>query len=175
EQLGRALNGVLPLDIRVGSLEDAAPGFHAIRDAKRKRYRYRIWDAPRHDVFRRGHTWHVRTRLDDSSMERASRRLIGTHDFACFQAAGSRRATTIRTVTEARWYRDPQDADELDFEIEANGFLYNMVRGIVGSLVEVGRGSRSVEWFEEILLSGERTRAGPSAPPHGLYLVSVDY
>jgi tRNA pseudouridine38-40 synthase len=173
-QIRRGLNGSLPPDIRVLHLEDAPPGFHALRDAKRKRYRYVIWDDEWMDVFQRHYAWHVRSRLDQSAMQQALTCLWGTHDFLSFQAAGSPRASTVRTVFDLQLQRI-NDGPRLELEIEADGFLYNMVRNIVGTLVQVGRGVQSFDWPAEVLAAKDRRRAGPTAPPHGLFLVRVDY
>ncbi len=176
ERICRALNGNLPADIRVLSVEEAPAGFHAIRDAIRKRYRYCLDDAPIHDVFRRNFVWHVRAgRLDVVAMQQAARALIGTHDFRSFQAAGSDRKTTVRTIFALDVQRCEATSGEIVIEIEADGFLYNMVRNIVGSLVEIGLGNQSVHWLEDVLAARDRTQAGRTAPPEGLLLLHVTY
>ncbi len=175
DQMRRALNGSLPPDVRILQVEEAPVGFHAIRDAKGKRYRYVVWDAEQPDVFQRQFSWHVRQPLDLDRMRAAAACLLGRHDFVSFQAAGSPRATTIRTVVDLSIERPSPELPRVEFEIEADGFLYNMVRNIVGSLVEVGRGAEPVVWIAEILASRDRRRAGPTAPAHGLFLVRVRY
>lgn len=173
----RALNGNTPFDIVVRSVEEAWDGFHAIRDAIGKRYRYVIQDGPLRDVFARRYAWHVVPRpLDVGAMQAAARLLLGEHDFASFEASGSDRATSVRNVYDLQLLRTNVDGfDRLVLEIEADGFLYNMVRNIVGTLVEVGRGARRPEWVGDVLRARDRRAAGPTAPPHGLFLLRVDY
>jgi tRNA pseudouridine38-40 synthase len=174
--LRRALNAVLPHDISVLSVEDAAEGFHAINDAISKRYRYIVQSGPLRDVFRREFAWHVWHVLDIEAMQRAAPLLQGKHDFRSFQTAGSARRSTIRHVTELTLNWEPHlEGQLITLEIEADGFLYRMVRNIVGSLVEIGRGRQTVEWLGEALKACDRRRAGVTAPPQGLYLVSVRY
>ena len=109
-------------------------------------------------------------------MDQAGRLLHGKKDFASFQAAGSERATTVRNVTDIFVKRQPREfVDRVVIEIEADGFLYNMVRNIVGTLVEIGRGERPVEWIAEVLDAKDRKVAGATAPAHGLFLLRVDY
>lgn len=181
--LVRALNASLPDDIAVLGAAPAPRGFHAIRDAVGKRYRYLLHDGPLRDVFASGHAWWVFQRLDTDAMHRAAQSLRGRHDFCSFQSAGSERATTVRTVTDIFVERRPLDgaADpttsggRIVLEIAADGFLYNMVRAIVGTLVEVGRGAKGEEWPAAVLAAKNRRAAGMTAPPQGLILVSVEY
>jgi tRNA pseudouridine38-40 synthase len=175
DQLKRALNGSLPTDIRVRSVEEACPGFHAIRDARKKRYRYVMSDAEQLDVFERRYVWHVWMALDVAAMRDAAGCLVGKHDFASFQAAGSGRASSIRTILDLTLERDPTAHHRIVFEVEADGFLYNMVRNILGSLVLVGRGAKPIGWLAEVLRAKDRKLAGPTAPAHGLTLLRVDY
>ncbi len=172
----RAINANLPDDIRILDVEEAAQGFHAIRDAVSKRYRYLIQDGGVADPFLRGSCWYVPQRLDEQAMQKAAMTLTGTHDFASYQAAGSPRASTVRTILDFTVTRQSRElCDPLVIEIVADGFLYNMVRNLVGTLVEVGRGVHEVTWPKEVLESGDRTLAGQTAPPQGLILVSVEY
>lgn len=176
EVLCKALNGNVPEDILVLSVCEAPEGFHAIRDALGKRYRYVIQDGRQRDIFARGYAWHVRQRLDDAAMGRAAAALLGTHDFSSFESAGSQRLTSVRTVREILVERLWIDLSErVIIEVEADGFLYNMVRNIVGTLVEVGRGRRPESWLAEVLAARDRRLAGMAAPPQGLFLVRVDY
>jgi tRNA pseudouridine38-40 synthase len=176
EVLFKAINANLPADVLVLEVRDAPEGFHAIRDAVGKRYRYVIQDGPLRDLFARAYSWHIRQRLDDQAMRRAAEALMGTHDFASFETAGSQRLTTVRTVRELLVERLFVDLSErVVVEIEADGFLYNMVRNIVGTLVEVGRGRRPESWPAEVLTARDRRLAGMAAPPQGLFLVRVDY
>jgi tRNA pseudouridine38-40 synthase len=172
--LQRALSAALPHDIAALAVEEAPPGFHARRHAVRKRYRYVIHDGPRADVFRRHYVWRVYRRLDDAAMLRAAQPLIGRHDFAAFQSRGSQRSSTVRTVSDLTVARLAA-ADEIHIEVAADGFLYNMVRNIVGTLVEVGRGAGEESWPARALAAADRRAAGPPAPPQGLTLISVDY
>ena len=175
--LRRALNAKLPHDVAVLHLAEAPEGFHPIRDAVRKRYRYVIHDGPVRDVFRRRYCWHYsRGRLDAEAMARAAGTLFGTHDFASFETSGSERKDSIRTVYELRIERGRgEQQHSIAIEVEADGFLYNMVRAIVGTLVEVGRGAQPESWVAEVLAAADRRTAGPTAPPQGLFLVQVDY
>lgn len=176
DTLQRALNASLPSDIRVRQLAEAADDFHAIRDAVSKRYRYLVQDGPIVDVFCRRYAWHVPQHLDITAMRCAAEWLVGEHDFAALQTSGSPRVSTIRHVYELTLQRRPGPMAELAcLEIEANGFLYNMVRNIVGTLVQVGRGKQPPEWVERVLETRDRRQAGPTAPARGLYLVSVRY
>jgi len=172
----RALNHYLPLDVTVLEVADAPDGFHAIVDSRGKRYRYLINDGPRRDVFARHYAWRVWQSLDVAAMDGAGEGLLGTHDFAAFQNAGSSRQTTVRTVRDVLVERRRfAEGDRVVVEIEADGFLYNMVRNIVGTLVEVGKAKRPVDWPATILAGRNRRQAGMCAPAHGLYLLQVFY
>jgi len=172
----RALNGNLPLDIRVLGCQIAKDGFHALRDATGKRYRYHIRDGDLPNLFRRQYSWYVPDHLDEKKMTSAGRFLLGRHDFSSFEAAGAPRATSVRTVSELDVQRrGGEGREEVRLEVHADGFLYNMVRNMVGTLVEVGRGARPAEWVAEVLKARDRQVAGPTAPAHGLFLVHVDY
>ena len=175
-QLQRALNANLPPDVRVRQVQHAADGFHAIRDAIRKRYRYIILDGSVPDVFRRHYCWFFPDGLDHRAMHQAAQPLVGTHDFSSFEASGAERATSVRTVFELTVMRGDQErSDVVTIEIEADGFLYNMVRNIVGTLVDVGRGAQSERWPVQVLAARDRRQAGRTAPARGLFLVRVEY
>ncbi|MBL8828139.1 MAG: tRNA pseudouridine(38-40) synthase TruA [Planctomycetaceae bacterium] len=172
----RALNATLPHDIAVIDAAEVPLGFHAIRAAKRKRYRYVLHDAPHHDVFLLRYGWHIRQRLDTDVMQHAARQLVGTHDFASFQTGGSVRKTTVRTVYDASVTRPLAEKPHvIHFEVEANGFLYNMVRVMIGTLVDIGRGFQPRDWIAELLGRCDRNQAGMTAPAQGLVLLRVDY
>jgi tRNA pseudouridine38-40 synthase len=176
EVLQRALNAELPRDIAVLAAVEADGSFHPIRDAFRKRYRYVIHDGPVRDVLRRHYCWHYASRLDDAAMARAAAALLGRHDFSSFETRGAPRRDSIRTVYELHVERGRGgEVDCLTIEVEADGFLYNMVRAIVGTLVEVGRGAQDESWVAEVLAAADRRAAGPTAPPQGLFLVRVEY
>ena len=173
--LQRALNANLPEDIAVLEVAPAADGFHAIRDTRSKRYRYVIQDGGVRDVFGRLYAWHVYKPLCLEDMQEAAHVLRGTHDFASFQAAGSKRKTTVRTISHLSVERVAAElASRIYIEVEADGFLYNMVRNIVGTLVEIGRGERDVASMSQILAARNRTVAGMTAPPQGLFLIKVE-
>ncbi len=177
EVFRRALNAVLPRDIAVHEVSVVHEGFHPTHDVRRKRYLYLIHDGPVRDVFRRQYCWHfIQGRLDAEAMHRAALPLMGTHDFSSFETAGSERNSNIRTIFEISVQRGgAAEQDWVDIEVEADGFLYNMVRAIVGTLVEVGRGVKPETWPAEVLEAADRQLAGPTVPPQGLFLVKVDY
>ena len=170
--LTRALNAHLPPEIRVLAVEDADERFHARFSATSKTYRYQIRNTQVGDPFDRLFVWHLPEPLSLEVMTRAAARLVGTHDFLAFRSVGSEIATSVRTVTRSEWRHR---AGLLTYEICGDGFLRHMVRAIVGTLVEIGRGWRQPEDIEALLTGGTRAQAGATAPPHGLFLVSVDY
>ena len=169
--LFRALNAELPRDMAVVAAEEAPAGFHARRDARGKRYRYVIRDGRVSNVFERNFAWQVPCRLDEARMARAAAVLVGTHDFSSFETTGSPRASSVRTVTALEIARDPADADRLLIEIEANGFLYNMVRSIVGTLVEVGWQTRDESWPADVLAARSHRRRANRAGARPRFVV----
>ncbi len=184
EALARAVNAKLPPDIRVVGTAEAADTFHARFDAVAKSYRYRLLHGPVMSPFLRRYAWHVREPLDAGAMAEAGRTLVGEHDFAAFQAAGSGVRTTVRTVFELTVRPVPPPAAAgaeaggtgmTVVEVRGSGFLRHMVRTIVGTLAEVGRGRRDPEDVGRVLRSGDRGAAGPTAPARGLFLTGVEY
>ena len=180
DALIRALNAHLPPAIRVFTAEQAPPGFHPRFGARVKTYRYQLCNGDIMSPFERGRAWHVPGALDVKAMSAAARLVEGRHDFAAFQASGGSVATTEReifasTVRTTDAAARTSDVGLLCYDVEGNGFLRHMVRIIVGSLVEVGRGRRPIEWIGETLASRDRGAAGPTAPPQGLFLVRVEY
>lgn len=176
EVLRKALNATLPEDIIVFEVADAPPRFHALRDAVRKRYRYVIQDGPFLDMFARRYVWYIRQPLNVEAMQQAALALVGTHDFESYQTSGSSRLTTVRTVYDLLVERRQAElTDRVVIEVEANGFLYNMVRNIAGTLVEVGKGRQPIDWPGRVLIHKDRRTAGMTAPPQGLFLVGVEY
>ena len=170
--LTRALNAHLPVDIRILAVEESDASFHARFSARAKTYRYQIRNAPIASPFERAYVWHLQEPLAIDAMNRAAALLVGTHDFGAFRSVGSDAAGTVRTVTRSSW-RDTSGL--VAYEICGSGFLRHMVRAIVGTLVEIGRGWREPAAISALLESGTRADAGPTAPPHGLFLVSVHY
>ena len=178
----RALNGHLPDDIRILTAEEVPRSFHPIRDAISKRYRYLIDDQRPFCPITRNYCWVYREPLDVPTMQAAAEHLRGEQDFICFQSQGSPRATTVRTISDVSVQRIPAAQllpSLIQIEIEANGFLYNMMRTITGTLVILGvegrRGRANPDRMKEIIESRNRRLAGPTAPPQGLYLVNVVY
>lgn len=172
EGLLKGINSLLPADIVVKDLREADDRFHARYSAKGKAYVYRIYNHPVRSALWRNWSWHLRAPLDLGAMERAARSLEGTHDFSSFCAAGGDAEDHVRTVTAVSVERED---GMISFTIEANGFLRYMVRNIVGLLVDVGRGIVTPAGFEEIMDARDRTRAGITAPPQGLFLKEVRY
>lgn len=177
--LRRGLNATLPQDVRVLMLEDEAPGFHARFSARAKTYRYRIQHSPVASPFDRAFSWHLPEPLDVEAMRAAAAAVIGTHDFAAFRSVGGEVETTVRTITRSALAVDAGSAIRgepvLVYEVAADGFLRHMVRAIVGTLVEIGRGWREPDSIPALLAGKARGDAGATAPPHGLFLVRVDY
>lgn len=174
--LCKAINAKLPLDIRIQSVRIAVMDFNAIRHAQRKRYRYVLQDGDHGNVFARNYCWYLPKRLDLSAMQQAAALIQGEHDFACFQTAGSPRKSTVRTVYAADVRRVSLELwNPIYIEVEANGFLYNMMRNIVGTLVKVGQGREPVDWVRDVIAGRDRRRAGCAAPAKGLYLLYVEY
>ena len=183
ERLGalrEGLNRMCAPDVAVLSAERAPDGFDARFSALSRTYRYSIWNSAVPDVFRRRTCWHVPDPLDVPAMTDAATLLVGEHDFASFCSRATqvidgteRVASTTRRVLDVRW-RTPEPPLLL-FDIEANSFCRQMVRSIVGTLVEVGRGRRPAADIDRIIAARDRAAAGPVAPPHGLCLRSVSY
>ena len=170
--LTRALNANLPPAIRVDGVETVPDDFHARFSATGKTYEYRVWNGPAVPPFMRLYAWHVPQRLDLPAMNEASLAIVGEHDFAAFQGTGSRTHSTVRRVTSAEWRAN---GPALTFVISGQGFLRHMVRSLAGTLVEVGHGRRPVDDLARLVAAPERSDAGRTAPPHGLFLVSVLY
>lgn len=167
-----ALNSHLPRDIRVTAVGEAAPGFDARRSALAKRYVYVIDNARTANPLLRRYAWHVPHRLEPGAIRSGLGRLLGKHDFSAFCAAPGRARTPTCTLLSARLVAR---RSTLAIFLSADSFLHHMVRNIVGSLGEVGRGIRPAEWIAELLRGRDRTRSGPTAPPHGLTLLRVIY
>lgn len=168
----RALNGILPWDICVMRVQGAAPEFHAQQDALRKRYEYRIYNGRVLPPFLHGCVYHCVAPLDVGAMAKAAGLLPGAHDFSGFAASSSRAQNKLRTVFLSQLQKRGHD---IRYRIEADGLLHHMVRNIVGTLLQVGRGKRPPEDVLSILESRDRRNAGPTAPGHGLYLVRIWY
>jgi tRNA pseudouridine38-40 synthase len=171
--LVRALNARLPGEVRVVAAEETAASFHARFGARSKTYCYRIRNEEVVSPFERGYVWHVPGPLEIDAMQRAASLLVGRHDFAAFQAAGGARSPTVRAIQSSRV--EVPEPGLVTYEVSGDGFLRHMVRAIVGSLVEVGRGRHPVEWLRAVIASRDRMQAGPTAPAQGLYLVRVEY
>ncbi len=171
--LVRALNARLPESVRVLTAARVPADFHARFGARAKTYRYRLWNDDVLCPFEREYAWHLSGALDVEAMGVAAELVEGRHDFSAFQASGSAARTTERVVLSSRIAR--VDAPLIVYEITGSGFLRHMVRIIVGTLVEIGRGRGSPEWLREVLASRDRAHAGPTAPAAGLFLVRVDY
>ena len=172
EEWLRALNGLLPPDVAVQAVEEVPDSFHARYSAKSKLYRYRIFARVNRTALSRSKILHYPYPLDLDATEVAERALIGTHDFTSFQGSQTDNENPVCSVTKLTVDRF---GDEVIFEVEANRFLKQMVRNIVGTLLEVGRGKMQAGDIAGILAAKDRTKAGPTAPAHGLYLVKVDY
>jgi tRNA pseudouridine38-40 synthase len=172
--LRRSLNALTPDDVAVRDIALVDDAFDPRRHARSRLYEYRIWNAPVPSPFWRRYAWHLPCGLDVDAMDAAARALEGQHDVAVFRAADAEPVrSTVRRVLASGFVE--RAAPMLVYRIEATAFLKHMVRNIVGTLVEVGRGERLPETMAALLASRDRTQAGPTAPPHGLTLVEVRY
>ena len=167
EGMRRAINHRLPSDILVRSIEPVPDTFNAVTSTRTKRYQFLIWSHPDRPLFFSDLAWHRWHYLDVPKIARAAAHFVGTHDFASFARPGHNRESTVRTVygCDVHW-RKPK----LVIGVEGGGFLWNMVRIMVGTLVEVGMGRHDPDAIPQMLAAKDRRAAGPTAPPHGLYL-----
>jgi tRNA pseudouridine38-40 synthase len=172
ENLAKALTEILPDDIAVAEAADVPDDFDAISSAKSKLYRYTIYTSPVRPVLYIRHCWHIPAKLDVVSMDKAAKLLVGTKDFKSFASAADTRQSSVRTITNCLV---KADGEWIYIDVEADGFLYNMVRNIVGTVVEIGCGRWGPEKITEILGAKDRTAAGPIAPAAGLCLMRIDY
>ena len=172
DRYGRAINTFLPPDVRILHSEEAAPDFHPRYDARGKMYRYMIYRAMEGYTLNRRYAHQYTRSLDLPRLQEAAHHITGRHDFRGFMASGSEVQDTVRTVHQ---FTIEENLPWLKFEITGDGFLYRMVRNLMGTLIEIGRGNMSLEQLQDIITTGDRTRAGPTAPARGLYLIRVDY
>ena len=171
-KLKPALNGILPWDIRVLRVERANANFHAQRHALKKRYEYRIYNGRVLSPFLCGYVHHVTAPLDLEAMRESAQYLRGSHDFSSFAAASTKVRSRTRTVFLSRILHRGR---HIRYQVEADGFLHHMVRNLVGTLLEIGLHRMKSSDLVGILESEDRRKAGPTAPPHGLYLMRVFY
>jgi tRNA pseudouridine38-40 synthase len=172
ENLARAITHKLPQDIAVTEALEVAPGFDVIGDVKSKLYRYTIFTGRLRPVLQIRHCWHLPAKLDTTAMTQAAKTFVGKKDFKSFASANDQRENSIRTIFRCDV---TQDNDWVYIDVEGNAFLYNMVRNIVGTLVEVGIGRQKPEKIKQILQAKDRSAAGPIAPAAGLCLMWIKY
>jgi tRNA pseudouridine38-40 synthase len=163
---------MLPDDIRVREVAEAEDDFHARFDARSKTYRYFLDRSLVASPFRCRFALHYPHPLDRKALDEGAGLIVGERDFAAFRASSCRARTTVRNCTASRFL---DEGEELVYEIEASGFLHHMVRNIVGTLLEVGRGKREASSVGALFASGRRSDAGPTAPAKGLHLMKVRY
>ena len=184
EQLCYKLNAMLPREIVIHEICEVSEDFHARFNATSREYHYFIHF--RKDPFAEKFSYRLRYPLDIEAMNQACAHLLGEHDFSCFEKVGGNNATSICTITEASWstYKPTHaelmgmpycEGDYIVFRVCANRFLRNMVRAIVGSLIEVGRGKKDPSWITELIASGSRSAAGQSVPGHALFFTGAEY
>jgi len=174
-RIRRALNSILPKDIVITNATDVKESFHSRFDALSKIYRYRISNCPYAPIFDRLYQYHIPYKLDCELMRAATRFLIGRQDFRSFQASDHGEKGKSDSVREITRLSVNRRGNVISINIEANGFLYNMVRNIVGTLIEIGRGKIPPERIKDILKARDRRKAGPTAPARGLCLMRVKY
>jgi len=174
EAILKGLNSLLPPDIVICDCRLVAENFHARFDAQSKIYRYRILNRAARAAVGRSYSWFIHRPLDVRAMQQAAHFIVGRHDFKAFESSGSPRAHTVRHVLAAEWI-EAQEQGLLTFQIEADGFLRCMVRNIVGTLVATGLGKIPPAEVATILASRDRRRAAATAPPQGLFMVTVNY
>ena len=184
EQLCYKLNAMLPREIAIHEICEVSEEFHARFNAQSREYHYFVHFCK--DPFCEKFSYRMRYKLDIEAMNKAALLLLGEHDFSCFEKVGGNNATSICTITEAAWstYKPTHvelmgapysDGDYIVFRIRANRFLRNMVRAIVGSLIEVGRGKKDPSWISELIASGSRSAAGQSVPGNALFFTGAEY
>lgn len=173
ENWKRALNALLPDDILVKEVKQVADDFHARYDVTAKTYRYLVFNQREHDPFQRNYSYHVRGKLDIEAMQNACEYLIGEHDFSAFCAAKA--GVKGSKVREIYYASCEKEKGRIVFTFTGNGFLYNMVRIIVGTILEIGTGRYPAEKLKRIIDSKQRAEAGKTVPPQGLYLSKVHY
>ena len=171
-KLPLAVNRFLPPDIRCKAARAVPEDFHARYSARSKEYLYRLHNSPVDDPFGAKYSWRVSRPLDAGAMAQAARFAEGTHDFAAFMSAGSSVEDTVRTV---HFFRVRREGEDITFHICADGYLYNMVRILVGTLVEVGAGRMAPGEMARVIAGRDRARAGDTAPAKGLFLYRVNY
>ena len=171
EEILAGLRNYLPEDIGVLSCKNASPRFHARLNAKSKTYRYRLWNSDMPCVFERKYVYACPKKLDLALMQKAAAYFIGTHDFSAFCGNKNMKKSTVRTIFA---FDIERDGNEIRLYVTGNGFLQHMVRIMVGTLLEVGRGERDVSTIPE-LFGGVRADAGPAVPACGLCLMEVEY
>lgn len=172
EEMLAYMNEYLPMDIAVLDIRDAAERFHSRLNVKRKTYCYHIWNSPVPNVFLRKYSYQIPEPLNLKKMEQAAAYLLGTHDFKSFCSRKKMKKSTVRMIENIQIEKK---GDEIILTYRGNGFLYNMVRILTGTLIEVGRGERAAEEMPDILEAKSRDRAGFTAPAQGLFLERVDY
>lgn len=172
EKIPFAVNKMLPEDIRVLSCEQTSDDFHARYGAKEKTYKYCLYVSPHINPLKNGTAERIGVKLNIAEMKRAAEAIVGKHDFKCFEAAGSSVKNTIRTVKKIDIAAEGND---ITVSVTGDGFLYNMVRIITGTLVDVGKGKINADDMEKIISSGDRTLSGKTLPAKGLTLISVEY
>lgn len=172
KRIAFALNSVLPDSISVLSAEEVEEDFHPRYNAVAKEYIYRFYDSHSPDPFKRGLFFHERKGLDAELMNRAAKCFVGTHDFKGFMSTGSKIEDTVRTIYHSSVVRN---GDEVTFRVVGDGFLYNMVRIMAGTLLFISMGRIAAEDLPQIIESGERAAGGKTMPAHGLYLNKVYY
>lgn len=172
EKFAPALNMYLPDDVSIRSSETVEDDFHARFSAKGKHYRYLILNRPQRSAILASRAWLVRGTLDLDAMRESAQYFLGHHSFKAFCAAGHSVKSFERTIFQSEWSKD---GDILIFDAKGDGFLYNMVRIMVGTMVDIGRGRFEPKIIKDAIESGQRSILGPTAPPSGLYLVEVYY